>query len=422
MKGNTLMQSHTNKGWRAARLVILPVLLVALSLLSPPCAAVKETFVLGKNIYDPTFSAPKGDATSTFSYPSGRTVYFSRTQTLAPANVAINWNSNHGSASSNSGVFCVVSDQGTANPITAESGFISAGSYGGVDIFKTNITGLYFSLKLRSISSYTLSVNPTSFTVQNGVMHNIINITDPDGCHTNTVPSPTPDQYLVQGGLSFYMEITFYTDQTYTPGSSTITLLKNGNYHLRFWNENPGPDIVGYYDNINIDISSVTVAEPTCSTQPVASGSSVSGTTVNLGSYSPNDIINGAASIPFAINLAGCKGLHNINVTLTTTTLANDPTILGNILTSNNAAGVGVEIRGAANNYSAEMVMVPNEATSVYNDQRDTSSDDNIYGTNENGTVQSQTLNFLATLKRDNNQQIKSGNFKANGIFTFDYP
>ncbi|MFV4758787.1 fimbrial protein [Citrobacter freundii] len=224
------------------------------------------------------------------------------------------------------------------------------------------------------------------------------------------------------GGLGFYAAITFYTDQTYTPSSSTINLLKTGNYHLRIWNENPGAGITGYYQNVTFDISAVTVAEPTCTTQPVASGNSVSGSTVNLGSYSPNDIINGATAVPFAINLAGCKGLRNINVTLASTTVATDATLLGNILTLNQATGIGLEIRGAANNYSTETLIIPNESSSVYNDQRDTASDDNIYGASENGKVQTHTLNFLATLKRDSNQKIGSGNFKANGIFTLDYP
>ena len=191
---------------------------------------------------------------------------------------------------------------------------------------------------------------------------------------------------------------------------------------MRIWNENPGAGITGYYQNVTFDISAVTVAEPTCTTQPVASGSSVSGTTVNLGSYSPNDIINGATAVPFAIKLAGCKGLRNINVTLASTTVATDTTLLGNMLNLNHATGVGLEIRGAANNYSPQTLMIPNESTSVYNDQRNTSGDDNIYGASENGKVQTHTLNFLATLKRDSNQKIGSGNFKANGIFTIDYP
>lgn len=94
---------------------------------------------------------------------------------------------------------------------------------------------------------------------------------------------------------------------------------------MRFWNENVGAGIKSYYLNATFDISAVTVAEPTCTTQPVASGSSVSGTTVDLGHYSPNDIINGATAVPFSIKLAGCRGLRNINVTLTSTTVAKTP-------------------------------------------------------------------------------------------------
>ncbi|MFV0261979.1 MAG: fimbrial protein [Kluyvera sp.] len=424
MRGNTLMQHGKNRGWLTVISVFLSSLFTTLVLFSSASYAQTQTFVLGNYVANYIYGGPSGDGNDVMTYPSGRTVYFSRTNELAPANVIINWNANHGSSSKHSSsLFCNTSDEGTGNPISVESGLISAGSYGGVDIFKTNITGLYFSLALRSFSSYGNDIVVTAPTLQisNGVMHNVISIKDTDGCN-----GPDSEEgavgYFTWGGLGFYAAITFYTDQTYTPGESKITLLKNGNYHVRIWNENPGPGINSYYDNVTFDISAVTVAEPTCSTQPVASGNSVSGTTVNLGSYSPNDIINGATSVPFAINLAGCKGLRNINVTLTTTTSASDPTLLGNILTSNHATGVGLEIRGAANSYSPEMVMIPNETTSVYNDQRDTSNDDNIYGTSESGKVQSQTLNFLATLKRDNNQKIESGNFKANGIFTFDYP
>lgn len=424
MRGNTLMLHCKNRGWLTVISVFLSSLFTTLVLFSSASYAQTQTFVLGNYTANYMYGGPTGDGRATLTYPSGRTVYFSRTNELAPANVVISWNDYHGSGSKNtSSLFCNTSDEGTGNPISVESGLVSAGSYGGVDIFKTNITGLYFSLELNSFSAYgsgLVVTNPTSLQISDGVMHNVISIKDTNGCMGPD--STDPVGYFTWGGLGFYLALTFYTDQTYTPGSSTISLLKNGDYHIRIWNENPGSGINSYYENVTIDISAVTVAEPTCSTQPVASGSSVSGTTVNLGSYSPNDIINGATSVPFAINLAGCKGLRNINVTLTTTTTADDPTLLGNILTTSHATGVGLEIRGAANNHSAEMVMVPNETTSVYNDQRDTSSDDNIYGTSENGTVQSQTLNFLATLKRDSNQKIGSGNFKANGIFTFDYP
>lgn len=427
MTGNTPIHNGKKRGWRTTFSIMLSALFVTLTLFSAAShAAQKQTFVLGNyrgnSGNDPFINGPTADGTSTMTYPGGRTVYFSRTSELAPANVTINWNDYHGSASNNTAsLYCNISELGTSNPLSFESGLVSAGTYGGVNIFKTNIAGLYFSLTLRSFSAYGLHVDaPASLSIVDGTMSNVIKVTDTDGCHVDNAPADA--EYFTLGGIGFYAAITFYTDQSYTPGNSTITLLKKGNFHLRLLNTKPGTGIHSYAENITFDISSVTVAEPTCTTQPVASGSSVSGTTVDLGSYSPNDIIKGVNAVPFSIKLAGCKGLRNINVTLTSTTVASSPTLLGNILTSNHATGVGVEISGATNNYHSQMVMIPNDTTSIYNDQRDTSSDDNIYGTSENGKVQSQTLNFLATLKRDGNQKIGSGNFKANGIFTFDYP
>ncbi|MDR4046888.1 MAG: fimbrial protein [Citrobacter sp.] len=426
MRRNTPGQYRKHKGWQTTLSIISPALLSALMLISAECFAQTQTYVLGEHQENWMYGGPTRDGTKKFIYPTGRTVYFSRTTELAPANVTINWNANHGSSTEDDSLFCNVSAQGTGNPLSLESGLVSAGSYGGVEIFKTNITGLYFSLALRSFSAYTHKVDAISnpLSIRSGVMHNALTLSDADGCGGPNGPDKNPNStnYYTWGGLGFYAAITFYTDQTYTPSSSTISLLKTGNYHVRIWNENPGAGITGYYQNVTFDISAVTVAEPTCTTQPVASGSSVSGTTVNLGSYSPNDIINGATAVPFAIKLAGCKGLRNINVTLASTTVATDTTLLGNMLTLNHATGVGLEIRGAANNYSPQTLMIPNESTSVYNDQRNTSGDDNIYGASENGKVQTHTLNFLATLKRDSNQKIGSGNFKSNGIFTIDYP
>jgi len=348
---------------------------------------------------------------------------FSRTSTLAPANVTIRWDDKHGSSSGTNSAYCTRSSHGTGNGFTVQSSFVSAGSYNGVDIFKTSIPGLYFSITLRSFSSngeFTTSVS--SLDIRDGVMHQALGLTPTSSTWCDDTNIVGTVNYASDGGFGFYSRLTFYTDQTYTPGASSISLLKTGNYHIRIWNENPGSGIASHYLNITFDISGVQISEPTCSAQPVASGSSVKGDTIDLGRYSPNDIIQGTNAVPFAIQLSGCRGLRNINVTLTSTALATDRTLLGNILSSDKATGVGLEISGAANNYHPQMLMIPNDATSVYNDQRDTTNDNNIYGSGESGATQSQTLNFLAKLKRDSGQKIGSGNFKANGIFTLDYP
>lgn len=414
-----------NLQYRPRHTLFTSVLLLASIVFSSSSYAI-ETFVLGNNTGAATSGSPgpSADGSRRMIYSSKPTVIFSRTSELAPANVKLNWDSSHGKASSTEALYCTRNEAGSGdNRLSLESSYVSAGHYGGVEIFKTNITGLYFSLQLKSFSSnYMAKVSPATLNITSGLTPGALNLTLDSSNHCNTKNITGEVDYATWGGLAFYSTMTFYTDQTYTSGQSSVSLLKTANYDFRFRNDNPGSGIKSYYMNVIYDISSLVVSETTCTTQPVVSGNSVSGTTVDLGTYSPNDIIKGAAPVPFAIKLAGCKGLRNINVTLSTTTMAHSPTLLGNILTANNATGVGVEISGAANNYSSQMVMIPNDTTSIYNDQRDTSSDNNIYGSGESGTTQSHTLNFLATLKRDGTQQIGSGHFKANGIFTIDYP
>lgn len=399
------------------------LVLFVLSCYFPFTQAANQTFVLGGSAYDHADGGPLGDAAETDRYSSGRSVYFSRTSVLAPANVVINWNYDHsGSNSGDNALYCTSSAEGTGNPLSIESGLVSAGSYGGVDIFKTGTPGLYFSLTLRSFGSATgTKGTPASINIKDGIMHNILVMTNNNRRCPDSTAENTPN-YDTVGGLGFYSAITFYTDQTYTPGASTINLLQKNNFHVRIWNENPGAAVRSYSLNVTYDISTVTVSEPTCITQPSASGNSVNGTAVDLGRYSPKDIINGAKTVPFSINISNCRGLRNINVTLTSTTLGKDKTLLGNNLLMDAASGVGVAIHGMVNNYNPQMLLIPNEATSVYNDQRNTSGDVNIYGDKETGKAQNQTLNFQATLKQDSGQHITSGNFKANGTFTLDYP
>ncbi|MGC6547616.1 hypothetical protein ACP0HG_26695, partial [Escherichia coli] len=78
-----------------------------------------------------------------------------------------------------------------------------------------------------------------------------------------------------RGGVGFYSTLTFYTDQTYTPGASSIELLKTNSYHFRIWNDNPGAGIASKSILVTYDISKIKISEPTCSAIPVASGASV---------------------------------------------------------------------------------------------------------------------------------------------------
>lgn len=108
---------------------------------------------------------------------------------------------------------------------------------------------------------------------------------------------------------------------------------------------------------------------------------------------------------------------------MTTGAPAMSATLLGNSLTANAANGVGVEIKGLSNSHYAEVALIPNNANSVYKAYVDTTDASNgIIGSGASGSAANQTLNFVATLKQDNNQQIRAGDFKATAVFSITYP
>lgn len=172
------------------------------------------------------------------TYNAAPTVVFSHNTTLAPANVVLKWDNNHGSGKNSTGAFCTQSSSGTERGFSVQSGFISAGSYNGVDIFKTNIQGLYFSLKLHNFSAANqFTVNVTELNIRNSIQSNVLTPI-PSGNWCDKTNTSGGVNYATDGGFAFYNTITFYTDQTYVPGGNSIQLLTNG-YGLRIWNESP---------------------------------------------------------------------------------------------------------------------------------------------------------------------------------------
>lgn len=388
----------------------------------------KKTYVLGEkqSVSYQVGNGPSKDGTINTTYDAAPTVVFSRNATLAPANVVLKWDNNHGSGKSSESAYCTQSNKGSGNGFSIDSAFVSAGSYNGVEIFKTNIQGLYFSVNIHNMSAageFTFSVD--SLNIRSGYQSQALIPVPTDSTWCDRTSTGKTVEYSTRGGVGFYSTLTFYTDQTYIPGASSIELLKTNSYHFRIWNDNPGAGIASKSILVTYDISKIKISEPTCSAIPVASGASVKNNVVDMGRYNPRDILTGATPVPFAIQLAGCRGLNNINVTLASSAVARDRSLLANALANDRADGVGLQISGAANNYSPQTILVPNDENSVYRDRHDTTGENNIYdGTvvgNEPGVAQSQTLNFLATLKQDSNQPISAGNFKATGIFTMDY-
>lgn len=137
-----------------------------------------------------------------------------------------------------------------------------------------------------------------------------------------------------------------------------------------------------------------------------------------MGDYSPAQIKNGATAVPFDITLQNCIRVRNIETKLKSNKVGSvSKELLANTLTGNDAAkGVGVLIEGLKNTKSAQMVLKPNDSTSVYKDyETEDDTTGGIYPDKGNGT--SQPLHFQATLKQDGNIAIEPGILKPPALF-----
>ncbi|MGV4229876.1 fimbrial protein [Citrobacter portucalensis] len=122
--------------------------------------------------------------------------------------------------------------------------------------------------------------------------------------------------------------------------------------------------------------------------------------------------------------MSGCARVRNIAVKLISSVTGTDTSLLGNTLVTNKAEGVGLQIKGLANDVGNDMILIPNDDTSVYQDyesETDTSTG-GVSGNGGNIVTTNQSLKFQATMKRDSNQKILSGKFYATGIFSITYP
>lgn len=221
------------------------------------------------------------------------------------------------------------------------------------------------------------------------------------------------------------LTIEFYTDTNFNPTTNQqVTLSRTDNYLYSFKGYGVGIGINehSYILKIDFDLTDIILTNPTCFTAAL-SGPTVSGSTVKMGDYSPAQIKNGATAVPFDITLQNCIRVRNIETKLMSNKVGSvSKELLANTLTGNNAAkGVGVLIEGLKNTKSAQMVLKPNDSTSVYKDyETEDDTTGGIYPDKGNGI--SQPLHFQATLKQDGNIAIEPGDFKATSTFQVTYP
>lgn len=375
-------------------------------------------------------TGPNGDVTVKFRYGSGTNnlVFYKPTQ-LGPTGVSLKWEQLD-SASGGGFLYCNRSGTSSGTPMSIKHKMVDSGkSYGGHKLLKTSVPGLYYTLAISNIwSAYTFTdINPSGIYIGDATEHFFHwHAESEQVLYWSCDNANNKNKYWAVGGVVQTLTIEFYTDTDFNPTTNQrVTLLRTDNYLYSFKGEGVGIGINehSHYLKIDFDLTDIVLTNPTCFTAAL-SGPSVSGSTVKMSDYSPAQIRNGATAVPFDITLQNCIRVRNIETKLKSNKVGSvSKELLANTLTGNDAAkGVGVLIEGLKNTKSAQMVLKPNDATSIYKDyETENDTTGGIFPDNGNAGT-SQPLHFQATLKQDGNIAIEPGDFKATSTFQVTYP
>lgn len=402
------------------RLIIFTFLFFA----PPICNATIDIIVgVGGDGNDP----PERDGHVSFQYPGVNNLVFYHPTQLGSTGVQLRWPNQD--TASNGSVYCTSHPTSTGGPITIRNKMVDSGLiFGGHKLFKTSVPGLYYTLKISKIWTAWSTVSDVSEIFigdsPTEVFH--FRISDADLRSTcNKLNDRRHPEFFKIGGVVQDFTVEFYTDATFNPATSQrITLLSNDNYLYSFRAENSGSTVLGYSGNIFFDfnLSNVTLSLPTCYSS-VVTGKTVQGSTIALGSYTIDQVKNGATPVPFQIALQNCVRVRNIETKMTSTTIGQqNKKLIANTLQGNGVAqGVGVLIEGLKNSVNEKMVLEPNVGTSIYKAyESESDTTGGIYPGKGQGTTQ--PLEFQATLQQDGNAAIKAGDFEATGSFQITYP
>lgn len=291
-------------------------------------------------------------------------------------------------------------------------------------MWNTNIKGLYFAVEFTAMYTANSTITAPHFPFWLDNTETEVHIT-PTGDAYTSCTAATRDQYIETGGIVFSTHVHLYADETFTPSRSTtisdVDLIKPENFDFKFYNPTSGlPN--NYSIEFNFITEGFNAVWPTCGASTVSGSKVSSGTsTLNFGTFYPAQVSgNGVGPEEFQINLSNCSYIENIEVKLASTAIGSNKTLLSNTLTGSSAAsGIGVEIKGKQTSLSPEMILIPGDSNSVYKFTPYPAGTAYVDSDNKYATS---TLNFLATLKQDNNKTITPGNFKATGTFQLSYP
>ncbi|EPQ6908901.1 fimbrial protein [Citrobacter freundii] len=395
------------------------VILTAVLLISAQAQAKHYTYVAGNNNTSDV-RGPTSDQIYIQPRVMGKTVAYHQENALREL-IVYDWNSEDTSAGGGE-VYCNATES-TDTPFVLEPGYgpPTGKTPDGHDMWKTDVPGLYFAVEFRTLymSNTNLSMAAPFWLGGDKIVMTTIPVSSLKGACDNNMFNT----YSKVGGIGFGTYIHLYADATFKPSTTSPTTDVNfpntKGFDFAFYNEMTELPNGRHKIKFSYNTQGFNAVWPTCTASTI-SGDKVKNSTLNFGSYYPKQIMEGLNAETFKINLSNCSYIKNIEVKLTSTATGADQSLLTNTLTGGTAAsGIGVEIQGMQTNLSNQMVLLPNNTSSVYKYSPYASQDAYIDSAN---TYTANTLTFLATLKHDSNATITPGSFKATGTFQMTYP
>lgn len=180
--------------------------------------------------------------------------------------------------------------------------------------------------------------------------------------------------------------------------------------------EHTDSDNKPWYFDVTTASFSIPVSTSTCKAATVNGGTNnvdfgeVMYSSVREGFYPRKD---------FSVQLQGCNNVVSLKLKVSAAkTSSNDNTLLGNILTSNAATGIGIHIEKM---FTTEPTtgLVVNDGAFAYTSLDAFLDDTGSYY--EVGTNSTAELPFIAYMYRDYSQPLNAGNFKGVATFSINY-
>lgn len=275
---------------------------------------------------------------------------------------------------------CSVGNDGE-NVYTLTQSGIYIGSIGSTALFATNVTGIAYSLAIRTLDNAVVAF----FTSPVGSWIKSVDTQDRESLVEDKNWSAAAIFYQLPSYAGIPADVT-----SITPVGGTFGKVILGNSSEQSETDHPRPTVT-----ITNNAFFIPVEKPTCTlTAPK---------TVNLGEYDVSDIENDTTlSVSFGIN-GNCTNTRKITMKLTTSkTTGSDGSLLANTASSNAAKGVGALIKWPNNTQ-----IMPNSTSS--------------YSVEQGTTIALFSASLTARLVKSDTEKVTSGQFSAIGTLQFTY-